>query len=459
MLRNAIISILLILTGTVATQAQHFCSASTHENDGAIFLKTINGVEIPHDADGNIIEAHPIFNLSISEREERGLLTSVSANGNTIGRGNEFGPTFHLTYLDQVNNTNEGFDDSALGEERRAALEAAFAYFSSIMDDVGEADIEIRESFFANPNSNPFGLAAAYYFGSKGFNSPFTQSHIVSGNDPYGPYPDGYLQFNFHSMLNYNYNYSADPNNQQFDFYTIALHEIMHLLGFTSYASETGVSIASDAVYTTFDKHLVDENLNILFAPSGSGSSTAFASLPNGILTNSQVWFELYTDEYAPVYSPNPFSGSSLGHFDNNRSSHGEYVMHPSLSKGDGFKLLHEDEVRVLEKLGYEMDYSVATAIDEEPELAETNNGHSTLYPNPAHSSDGIQIDLGEVNGSEILINVYDMMGRKSYSKVIQNQGTGTVTAIDSYSNLSPGMYIVIGSAEQELFSEKLMIK
>jgi hypothetical protein len=57
------------------------------------------------------------------------------------------------------------------------------------------------------------------------------------------------------------------------------------------------------------------------------------------------------------------------------------------------------------------------------------------------------------------LVIVYDMMGRESYSKVILNQGSGPITAIDPYHNLSPGMYIVVGSSNDELFNEKLVIK
>jgi hypothetical protein len=398
--------------------------------------------------------------MDITERAELGVLKSVtSQDGINTGRDNELGPTIHLTYLDQVNNTNTGFDHPTLGEQRRNTLEAAFAYYASVIQDVGEAEIEIRESFSANPNSNPFAFSAAYYFGSRGFNSPFTVEHIISGNDPYSGFPDGYIQFNFHSNLSYHYGISSHPNNLQFDFYTIALHEIMHLLGFTSYSTETGESAASENVYTSFDQHLADFNKDELFESIGSGSNLEIKIPEDGMLTNNQVWFELYAGQHAPVFSPDPFNGSSLDHFDNGRTGHGEYLMHPSLSKGDGFKLLHEDEVRVLEMLGYQVNYSVATSIDDDPEVDGPLNTLSGLYPNPAYPSDRIQIDVGQVEGSEILVIVYDMMGRQSYSKVVLNRGSGPITAIDPYNNLAPGMYIVVGSSKDELFNEKLVIK
>jgi hypothetical protein len=132
--------------------------------------------------------------------------------------------------------------------------------------------------------------------------------------------------------------------------------------------------------------------------------------------------------------------------------------MHPSLTSGDAFKMLHQDEVRVLEKMGFQVNYSIATAIHDHDHNAPAKV-RSGLYPNPAYSSDGIQIDLGDIDATEVLVIVYDMMGRQAYSKVILNAGSGPVTAIDPHNKLTPGMYIVVGSTKNELFNEKLVIK
>lgn len=455
MLRLSII-ILLTLAST-SVFAQDVLFDDQHISDGAVYLKTVDGNEIPVDIEGNPIEVNPVFRMSESERANFDWAKSISRSTQD---GRDFnGPTFHLTYLDQVNHTGKGFDDQALGAQRRSALEAAFAFYSEMLEDFGSADIEIRESFFGNPTSNPFAFSASYYFGSKGFNQPFTRSHIVSGNDPYDAYPDAYLQFNFHANLSYNYAIGSTPNSQQFDFYTVALHEILHVLGFTSYCNANGESAASEDVFTSFDEYLADYNKDVLLELSGSGSSTSVALPQDGSLTNNQVWFELYPNQYAPIFSPNPFNASSLDHFDNSRSADGGYLMHPSLSKGYAFKTLHEDEARVLEILGYLVNYSIATSVDEFSDESAPANVISGLYPNPARVSERVQIDLGELDGDEVLVIVYDMMGRESYSKVILNRGPGPITAIDPNQNLAPGMYIVIGSSRDELFNEKLVIK
>lgn len=453
-----VVFILSFLIISLDSMGQEVIFDDMHEHDGAIYFSERNGEEVLVDAHGDLLPLHDVFRLSSEEVKAQGWGNSVSAEG-IAGKRASDGPTFNLTYLDQVNGTGVGFDDPNLGAARRAALEAAFAYYASVLGDIGEADVEIRESFSAHPSSNPFGFSAAYYYGSKGFNQSFTKVHLTTGNDPYGPYPDGYLQFNFHAALNYNYVVEANPAQNQYDFYTIALHEILHLLGFTSYSTATGESAASEHVFTSFDELLADYNKNPLFEVSGSGPTTEVTPPQDGALTNDQVWLELYEGQHAPVFSPSSFGGSSLDHFDNGRSDHGEYLMHPSLTNGEAFKLLHEDEVRVLEQMGYDVNYSIATSIDDIATGDSPTKTLSSLYPNPAYNSEPIQIELGAVDGNEVLVIVYDMMGRESYSKVILNRGPGPVTAIDPYNNLKPGMYIVIGSSKDELFNEKLVIK
>jgi hypothetical protein len=431
-----------------------------HLEDNAIFLQMRGGKEVLVNATGQVIELHPVFQKSMHERKAEGLTIGISAPETSQMKANgSDGPIFNLTYLDVINGSGQGFDHPTEGAKRRATLEAAFAYFSSSMNDIGEADIEIRASFSGNPNSNPFAFSGAYYYGSRGFNDPFTMRHLTTGNDPHSSFPDAYVQFNFHSGMNFNYEVNNPPQSDQYDFYTVALHEITHLLGFASYCNSQGESVASQHVFTCYDDHLVDFEKKPLLALTGTGAATAVSTPAQGLLTNNMLWFELSPSRLLPVFSPASFNGSSISHFDNSRSSHGEYVMHPSLSRGNRFSHLHEEEVEVLGKLGYSMNLSYATSVSDFSEEGPILPAFSNLYPNPVNRGQAVNIDATAMDAREILVIVYDMLGRESYSKVIVNPGSGPITAIDPYHNLSPGIYVVIGSSRDELFNQKLVIR
>lgn len=459
MKRFSHISAILLLI-SVSVHAQDVLFDEPHATDGAIFLKVHNGREAPFNAAGEMVETHPVFQQPMHERKAQGLTLGISAPEGSLMKQNGFtGPTFNLTYLDVVDGTGQGFDDPADGPKRRAALEAAFAYYASSMLDGGEADIEIRHSFSGNPNSNPFAMAGAYYFGSKGFNDPFTLRHITTGNDPHGAFPDAYIRFNFHSAMNFSYDVHGQPQGDQYDFHTVALHEIMHLLGFASYCNANGGSVAAPDVFTSYDGNLVDYEKKPLFELAGGGDGAAVSQPSPSLLTNNLLWYELGPGRLAPVFSPSSFNGSSISHLDNGRTVHGGYVMHPSLSRGQKFAHLHEDEVEMLETLGYSMDYSLATSVEDDAVPGSVNAGFSALYPNPVGPGHAVRIDAPQLDATEILVIVYDMMGRESYSKVILNPGSGPVTAIDPYHNLPPGMYVVVGSSRDELFNQKLVIR
>jgi hypothetical protein len=154
-----------------------------------------------------------------------------------------------------------------------------------------------------------------------------------------------------------------------------------------------------------------------------------------------------------PVFSPSTFTGGSIDHFDSNRKS-GDFLMHPSLSKGKRIGQLHADEALTLQRLGYDVNIGVATSVSD----IEVPHVTASIYPNPAPQNSAIRVNLKGNTANEILVVVYDMMGRESYSKVIMTNVEGPYTAIDPHNNLAAGMYVVIGSNKNELFNEKLII-
>lgn len=423
-------------------------------------VKMLNGQHQLVNGYGETNYGEVYLNTPLNERINRGITYSVSSGGVNNEKSNEenTGIRFNISYKDVIVGSGMGFDDPNYGAQRRDALNAAFRYFSGIINNTGQADIQIDPSFFQNitPGSTPpLAVSQPIISSGKGFNDCFVFRHLNSGNDPSNSYPDGILSFNFGSNINYNYDHNGAPTNSQYDFFTVAVHEIMHVLGITSYCLEDGSSQAGPNIYSAFDEFILDPNYSPLLVASGSGSSTIVSVPQASYITSNNLWFDNMYGVSTPVYSPSSFSASSLDHFDNVRSDNGKFVMNYSLSKGEYYRYLHPEEANALVRLGYDINLSVATSVDDLPQ----SNTDARIYPNPATSGQGVKINLEGVTKPEILVVVYDMLGRVSYSKVVMNKGSGPLTAIDPHNNLAPGMYIVVGSSKDELFNQKLIIE
>lgn len=436
----------------VTAQEEHFDHSDPKK---AIIESTIhNGRPAYKNGYGEVLRSSSVYDMPLEEQIELGYTQRVTAEDGSEFKSNgaESGSAFNLTFLDVVNNTNKGFDDPELGEARRNILSKAFAYYAGIINNQGIADIEIQTS--THQNFGAFASSASYYFSSAGFNDGLVAKHLISGFDPAGGVADGYIQFNF--AYNYSYSLNSAPPSNQYDFYTVCLHEILHVLGFSSFCNANGGTQApSPNVFTSFDKYLMIQDGQPFYIVSGSGAETTVAAANPNYVTNNQMLFLSGEGILSPVHSPSSFTGSSIDHFDNNRSNGGDYLMHPSLSRGVRIGSLHHDEAYVLAQLGFSINLSLATSIEQENML----DVSAKIFPNPAIGNGGVSINLEGLQGNkEILVVVYDMMGKKAYSKVLVTEGDGVFTAIDPYHNLAPGMYIVIGSAKDELFNQKLMI-
>lgn len=81
------------------------------------------------------------------------------------------------------------------------------------------------------------------------------------------------------------------------------------------------------------------------------------------------------------------------------------------------------------------------------------------VYPNPSDGTD-IRISMKVEKVEEVLIVVYDMLGKEYYSKVILiNQGDENVFGIDPSGKLSPGIYMITATAKKEIFSKRIIVK
>jgi len=82
------------------------------------------------------------------------------------------------------------------------------------------------------------------------------------------------------------------------------------------------------------------------------------------------------------------------------------------------------------------------------------------VFPNPSKEGETTFVSLKGVESENMLVVVYDMLGREIYSKVEVKENGGYLFTINTGgSSLSKGVYLIIGSSVDKHFSQKLIVQ
>jgi hypothetical protein len=82
-----------------------------------------------------------------------------------------------------------------------------------------------------------------------------------------------------------------------------------------------------------------------------------------------------------------------------------------------------------------------------------------SIFPNPVSQNEAINIEFTTLENKEILVLIRDVSGKEYFSKVIVSSSKNQLTAIDLENKLAAGVYIVIASSNNKLYSKKLIVK
>jgi hypothetical protein len=96
----------------------------------------------------------------------------------------------------------------------------------------------------------------------------------------------------------------------------------------------------------------------------------------------------------------------------------------------------------------------------EQTALSERETVFFKVFPNPNQENDETYVSLQGFKSQDLLVIVYDMFGREIYSKVEVREDEGFLFSISSDGNkLATGVYLIIASANDRVFHQKLIVK
>jgi hypothetical protein len=81
------------------------------------------------------------------------------------------------------------------------------------------------------------------------------------------------------------------------------------------------------------------------------------------------------------------------------------------------------------------------------------------IFPNPFRSSFSIRFPDVTSRGKNLLVEIYDIMGRKIYTQTLQDSIAGRIHTIDALAGHSPGMYLIKISLGQKVIRQEKIVK
>jgi hypothetical protein len=82
------------------------------------------------------------------------------------------------------------------------------------------------------------------------------------------------------------------------------------------------------------------------------------------------------------------------------------------------------------------------------------------VFPNPNQIESETYVSLDGFKAQDLLVVVYDMLGREMYSKVEVRENEGFLFTLSSDGKKLPtGIYLITASANDKVFRQKLIVK
>ena len=234
-----------------------------------------------------------------------------------------------------------------------AALNTAATRLSSYI--VVATPVTITTTLIGQNNPSSNFLASSYTNFSRsgpGYYGTVVQTKILTGADVNGGLADSQLTWNFA----YPWALGDTVPGNQYDFQSVAMHEIVHSLGVLSAIGSPG---NTDTNWSTYDGFLSASDGTAVIDPSYNWNTAYTANLTGG---NSGLYFDgpnavAVYGGLVPLYTPGTWaSGSSVTHLNPTPvkpTGTTGYLMDPSDGYGLGVRVITPVEIGILKDLGY----------------------------------------------------------------------------------------------------------
>lgn len=259
------------------------------------------------------------------------------------------GVTFSFTWDSFWNSRNQA----------KTALNSAARSLSSYFVVDAPTTITVNATGTNAPSSNNLAYASTNFTGGgPGFYATVVQGKILTGVDANGGSYDASINVNFGQSWDY-----TDPiSGSQYDFKAVAIHELLHTVGFLTGSEAPGSQDGNWSIYdrflTTFDGTSVflTNDPTTLDPQYVANFTDPTPNNPNNPNIGYGIYFTGPNAGRVRLYTPNPWeSGSSVSHV--NELGAG-WVMNPILGTGLGTRELNPVEVGILKDIGYQVSTS-----------------------------------------------------------------------------------------------------
>ena len=274
-----------------------------------------------------------------------------------------------------------GFEDAALGQIRRDALQSAANSFGQLFEHDAIIDIQVRS--IDNPSTDTLASAVS------ALNNPTTagfgqievvRTKILTGTDKNGTAADAHLEVNWAKNWSTSGNASG-VGHSQFDFYSTVYHELSHAVGIFGSIDAAGRDVFgtlpnSPGKWSTFASWITGPEQVPLIDPATAQLDKAQWSKGsvNGLFFSGPNAVAAFDGLPVPLHTPFPFeAGSSVHHLANTDPSLSGLLLLSEASLGPGPRELSILERGIFTDLGYSLavqsvgvegDYNSNGAVD-----------------------------------------------------------------------------------------------